>query len=321
MKPNGTDLVCVSDPFFKDRISFEDLIAICPDAIIGIDRKGIIHLLNPAAERLIGYNADQSVGCLSITRIYLSEKSAREIKRQMYAPDMGGKGRLVDYETRLRHKEGREIPILLSAALIFREGKEIGSVGFFHDMSVRKDMEKRLRKLSITDSLTGLYNQRHFHACLSREIERTGRYRRPLSLICFDLDHFKECNDAMGHQEGDNVLRLVGQVLKKEIRKSDLSFRYGGDEFFVLLPETDTKSAQTAAEKIRKTFKHRWPYDSVSGSKRTKPVTLSMGVASAAYGEPPEGIVKRADLAMYEAKKHGGDQIRVADFTPDEPAA
>jgi diguanylate cyclase (GGDEF)-like protein/PAS domain S-box-containing protein len=309
----------VQQSFFEDVTSFEKLFSICPDAIIGIDRGGIVRLLNPAAERLTGRKALEAVARLHIAEIYPSTKTARQIKKLIHADAHGGPGFLVDYETRLRDKQGREIPILLSVALLCRDGEEVGSFGFFHDMTVRKDMERRLRELSITDSLTGLYNQRHFYASLSRELSRAERYKRSLSLICFDLDRFKECNDAMGHQEGDNVLRLVGTVLRSQTRQSDQSFRYGGDEFFVLLPETPLSDATAAAEKIRTAFNRGWPYDSGAAHRPLDPVTLSIGVAEAAAGDLPEGLVKRGDLAMYEAKKAGGDRIRVADAPAARP--
>jgi diguanylate cyclase (GGDEF)-like protein/PAS domain S-box-containing protein len=307
MRSNKTERAFLVEPFFKDPASAEVLVSLCPDAIIGIDRKGTVCLLNPAAERLMGRSVKETVGRLNITGVYPSEEIAREIKRRMYAEEAGGRGRLEDFETTIVHENGREIPIRLSATLVFRDGVEIGSVGFFHNLSVRKVMEERLRALSITDGLTGLYNQRHFHNCLFAELSRIDRYRRPLSLICFDLDHFKNCNDTLGHQEGDNILRLIGEVLRKETRKSDSCFRYGGDEFFIMLPETETESARKAAEKIREAFKHKWPFD--PRSQRCSRVTLSMGVASATYGEQPEGIIKRADLAMYEAKRQGGDRV------------
>ena len=318
MRSKKTDPASLVEPFFKDPASAEALVSFCPDAIIGIDRKGTISLVNPAAERLMGRSAEETVGRLNITEVYPSAEIAREIKRRMYAEDAGGRGRLDDFETLILHKNGRQIPIRLSAALVFREGVEVGSVGYFHDLTVRKAMEERLRSLSITDGLTGLFNHRHFHACLSSELSRIDRYHRPLSLICFDLDHFKDCNDTLGHQEGDNVLRLIGEVLRKETRNSDSCFRYGGDEFFILLPETATQSARKAGEKIRRAFKRRWPFD--PKSHRCPQVTLSIGIASAIYGEQPEGIIKRADLAMYEAKRQGGDRIVISASPSTDPS-
>ena len=182
-------------------------------------------------------------------------------------------------------------------------------MGFFHDLSPQKKIEKKLRRLSITDALTDLYNQRYFYSNLSREIGRALRYQRPLSLICFDLDHFKACNDQLGHLEGDNILRMVGKQLLGIVRKSDTAYRYGGDEFFVLLPETELQNAKQTGEKIRASFNDHWPYDVAHKDFDLKPVTLSVGVAQLEKNETAEALIKQADVAMYEAKRQGGDVV------------
>jgi diguanylate cyclase (GGDEF)-like protein/PAS domain S-box-containing protein len=290
----------------------ENLVALCPDGIIGVDRPGIITIFNRSAERLIGYDARDVVGKMSITRVYPSEQIAREVKKCIYSDEYGGPGRLENYEIDIEDSTGTKIPIRLSAILILQNGEEVGSVGFFHDLTMRRAMEQKLRHLSITDSLTGLYNQRYFYTCLNRELDRAERYKRPISLICFDLDRFKQCNDLFGHLEGDNVLRMVGDLLTDVLRRTDMAFRYGGDEFFVLLPETAINSALSTCEKIRTTFNDRWPYNVEYRGVRFDPVTLSFGVGQALSNESPESVIKRADLAMYDAKNSGGDRVVVA---------
>jgi diguanylate cyclase (GGDEF)-like protein/PAS domain S-box-containing protein len=286
------------------------MIAICPDCIIAVDRSGTITLFNQAAEVLTGRKAGDAIDRLSITEIYGSETLARKIKKMIHSRESGGPGRLIDFETEVIGTDSRRIPIRLSAVLLMKNGMEIGSVGYFHDMTERKKMEDRLRVLSETDGLTGLYNQRYFHLRLSGELDRAARYGRPLSLICFDLDQFKICNDQMGHLEGDNVLRLVGELLRGLIRQADWAFRYGGDEFFVILTETPLPRARDAAERIRREFNSRWPYETGAGGGGR--VTLSLGVAQAAPDETPRLLIKRADMAMYEAKGAGGDRVAVA---------
>ena len=182
-------------------------------------------------------------------------------------------------------------------------------MGFFHDLSPQKKIEKKLRRLSITDALTDLYNQRYFYSNLSREIGRALRYQRSLSLICIDLDHFKACNDQLGHLEGDNILRMVGKQLLGIVRKSDTAYRYGGDEFFVLLPETELQNAKQTGEKIWVSFNDHWPYDVAHKDFDLKPVTLSVGVAQLEKNETAEALIKQADVAMYEAKRQGGDRV------------
>ncbi len=286
-----------------------NLVALCPDGVIAIDRSGLITIFNRAAELLTGHSAGETINKMNIADLYPSPDFARKIKKLIYSETHGDEGRLEGYEVDIETQAGDKIPIRLSATLLYGNSEEIGSVGFFHNMTHQKNLENNLRKLSITDALTSLYNQRHFYSCLAQEIERAHRYQRPLSLICFDLDRFKDCNDKLGHLEGDNILRITGKLLLETIRKSDLAFRYGGDEFFILLPETDIASAQQTGEKIRLNFKNSWPYDVVCQNIEFLPVTLSVGVAQLEESETSESLIKRADVAMYQAKRRGGDQV------------
>jgi diguanylate cyclase (GGDEF)-like protein/PAS domain S-box-containing protein len=293
-----------------EKIFFKNLISLCPDGIIAVDRRGMILIFNKAAESITGYTSEETIGKMAIADLYNSLKMARRIKKDMYGNDYGGPGKLTDYEVEVVNKSGQKIPIRFSATLLWEKGEEAGSVGFFHDLSPHKQMEDRLHQLSITDGLTGLYNHRHFYTVLTEEMKRAERYGRPLSLICFDLDNLKHCNDNYGHLEGDRILRLVGDTLRSVLRHSDGCFRYGGDEFMILLPETDIHQASLVAEKIKDMFSCR---SCVSEKKKDcQPFTLSIGIAQVSKGEYAESFVKRADLAMYEAKKDGGNQIRKA---------
>ena len=291
---------------------WEYIVPLCPDGIIGVDQKGIVIVFNKAAEKLIGYSMEEVIGKLHITQIYHPETLARHIKKLIYSPEHGGVGVLEGYEVDVATKQGLTVPIRLSATLIHKDGREIGSVGFFHDLTLKKEMEARLLELSITDGLTGLFNHRHFHFVLSKELERAHRYNRPFSLIVLDLDNFKQCNDQFGHIEGDNILRIVGETAKELLRTTDSAFRYGGDEFVIVLPETILGSASTVAEKLRKAFKSKCPYRASSEKADAFRATLSLGVAQASRGEEAESLMKRADLAMYEAKKSGGDRTMEA---------
>lgn len=283
------------------------LIALCPDGIIGVDTSGIVRIFNQKAAAMTQRAADAVIGVLHIRDVYGTLERAKAVKTAIYADDWGGKGSLVGYETKIIDAGGRVIPIQLSATLITQGNEEIGSAGYFHDLTSQKALEDKLRLLSITDGLTGLYNQRHFYTQLAEELARTARYGRPLSLVAMDLDRFKDCNDRFGHLEGDNVLRSVGDLMRTVTRRSDQAFRYGGDEFFVLLPETNLQQAAVMGEKIRKAFNKRWPYDvSEAGAPR---VTLSIGVAQSAGESESEAFIRRADMAMYAAKQAGGNRI------------
>ena len=287
-----------------------NLIAACPDGIIGVDLHGTVVIFNAKAEALIRRTREDVIGSLDIVQIYGSLEQARRVKKAIYAENFGGIGRLDGFETAIVDIDNKTIPIRLSAVLIFDNGKEVGSVGFFHDLTNQKLLEEKLYTLSITDGLTNLFNQRHFHYCLADEMDRVLRYKSPLSLICFDLDKFKDCNDRLGHLEGDNVLRRVGNLLNAITRRSDKAFRYGGDEFFLILPETGLEQAMIAAQKIRQEFNDSWPYETAGTGSQLR-VTLSMGVVQRKEETVSDALIKRADLAMYHAKQKGGDRVEV----------
>lgn len=277
----------------------QELVFLCPDPIISVNPAGIIVLFNTAAERLLGYRRDEVIDQLSITKVYATADQARHIKKQLYtSPDRQIEG----HEAQMVAKDGRIIDVRLSAKLMVREGKEVGSIGFFHDMTESKQLEMKLMQMSITDVLTGLGNQRHFLAVLEPEMERARRYRRPLNLICIDLDNFKQVNDVLGHMEGDNALRFTSQIIQKELRKTDMAFRYGGDEFMVLLIETSSEEAGVICARLKASFDKRWAEE--WSTKRDCPlVSISIGIAEFDQHESANALMRRADRLMYEAKK------------------
>jgi diguanylate cyclase (GGDEF)-like protein len=178
------------------------------------------------------------------------------------------------------------------------------------------------RKLAFTDSLTGAYNRRFLTKHLPREFERCRRYEHPLSVLTCDLDRFKLVNDGYGHETGDEVLRLFCQRATHELRASDWIARSGGEEFVVVLPETDLAGAQVVAEKIRNAMAAK---KVVSGANSFL-TTVSIGYSSAETAEDlntftHEELVRTADVKMYEAKAAGRNQSRGAHVVRDPNAA
>ena len=280
----------------------QELVFLCPDPIIAVNRAGVIVLFNTAAQRLLGYSSDEVVERLAVARIYPTPEQARQVKKQLYA---SADRQIEGCETQLLSKGGRVIDIRLSAKLLVRDGEEIGSIGFFHDLTERKELEATLKHMSITDSLTGLHNQRHFLAVLEPETERAKRYSRPLSLICIDLDNFKQVNDVLGHLEGDKALRFTAQTIQKELRKNDMAFRYGGDEFMVLLLETRREDAEIIGRRLQTSFDRRWAEEWMP-KPGCPTVSISMGITEFDQHESSDALMRRADKLMYETKRlHG----------------
>lgn len=162
--------------------------------------------------------------------------------------------------------------------------------------------EMRYRELSLTDELTGLYNARHFFRQVHAEIERAARHHCALSLCVMDIDHFKCHNDTYGHLSGDSILSELGRIIQRHIRESDSAYRYGGEEFILILPETTREEAARVAERIRLCFAEHAFFP--RNGEETH-VTLSLGVTSYIRGESSADLVDRADRNMYLAKNTG----------------
>jgi diguanylate cyclase (GGDEF)-like protein len=167
-----------------------------------------------------------------------------------------------------------------------------------------KELLQQSRELSVTDGLTGLYNQMHFFQLLERETRKAQRYDMSFSLIIFDVDHFKNFNDRNGHLRGSETLRAVAELMRRKFRASDLLAKYGGDEFVIILPQTDKVGAYLAAERLREGIeKQEFPGAETQPQKK---LTISIGLA--AYPEHGAGaneILNRADKALYFAKESG----------------
>ena len=167
-------------------------------------------------------------------------------------------------------------------------------------------MYEEMARLAITDELTGLYNRRHLLERLADEVRRGQRYGCGFSILFIDIDHFKAINDGYGHALGDRILAEMGRVLRRWARSSDLIGRYGGEEFVALLPMTDATAAERAADRLRTAVgEHSFA--------RRKRLTVSLGIASyPADGQSPEDLLKRADAALYQAKKQGRNRTVVS---------
>ncbi|WP_406698947.1 GGDEF domain-containing protein [Singulisphaera sp. Ch08] len=169
--------------------------------------------------------------------------------------------------------------------------------------NVEAEYHEELYRMAILDGLTGMHNKRYLLDHLEREIDRSTRYERPLTLILIDVDHFKAINDSMGHLAGDLALRELSHCLRPNLRNYDLLARYGGEEFAAVLSETSRKDAIAIAEQLRRAVEnHRFEFEG-----RAFRVTISLGVATVVRNEPlePEELIRLADVQLYSAKRAG----------------
>lgn len=191
--------------------------------------------------------------------------------------------------------------VTLGLLLWFRSTREA-----YHRL---EETKRRYEEQSRTDALTKLHNSRHYYDQLESEIERAHRYRRELSLLFIDIDDFKAYNDAYGHVAGDKVLKSLGAVIRTNLRENDSGFRYGGEEFTVILPETGRDEAIVVAERIRRGFSDvGFEQPGVTAHK-----TLSVGITELRPDDDAQSLTKRADKAMYGAKLKGKNTTWVAD--------
>ncbi len=197
----------------------------------------------------------------------------------------------------------RELIACITAALR-RSNQQQWLHSKLHDMFVR----------SVTDPLTGLFNRQYLYRNLEQRLNHAQRYNHPLSLLMLDIDFFKQVNDRHGHLVGDDVLKQFSDILKKNIRNVDIAARYGGEEFVVVIPETTHEGALILAEKLRKNVEaHVFPYIEGNG------ITISIGVTECCPGDrKPDDLIKRADDALYLAKRSGRNRIcmQMAEETP-----
>jgi diguanylate cyclase (GGDEF)-like protein/PAS domain S-box-containing protein len=309
------------------------------DAIVCIDARGIIDIFNPAAERMFGYNAADVIGknikmlmpepYRSNHDSYLQNYQATGVKKII------GIGRAA---VAVR-KDGSQFPIDIAVSETSINGKPM-YVGFIRDITERKDREqelekyrerleilvedrtkkledlnKRLMRQAMVDSLTHIANRRAFDETLAREVKRAARNRSVLSCLFLDIDHFKLFNDTYGHIVGDRCLEMIAGALKNSFKRAyDLPARYGGEEFAVIMPETNGAEAGVLAERLMENI--RAMVIAHESSPVSNLVTVSIGIASIqppAYFDPEE-LVRAADGALYQAKETGRNRICHADI-------
>ena len=287
-----------------------DLYDLAPVGYVTISEQGLILEANLTAAILLGV-ARADLVKWSLSRFILKED--QDIY-YLHHKQLFETGMQQVCEMRVVKKDGSQFWARFEAAAA-QDGENGNTLcrAVLSDITERKrveealrDSEKRYRELSIVDDLTQLYNSRHFYRQLKMEIDRVDRYGQPLTLLLLDLDDFKWVNDAYGHIEGDQVLMRLGQVVKRCLRQTDSAYRYGGEEFTILLPMTTSADGAVTAERIRTEFRKE-TFSPVPG--QDVHVTVSIGLAQYKPREEMKAFVHRVDQLMYQGKKNGKDSV------------
>ena len=272
------------------------------DSVMITGADGTIRYVNHAFEVYTGYSREEAIGCKpSLVR---SGQHEDAFYRRLWKTILAGDPFRDTFINRKRNGE-----LYYEEKTITPLQDESGRVHAFistgKDVTERVEMERQLRELAVTDALTGLSNRLHFEQALEDEVERSRRYGSALSLIMFDIDHFKAVNDNHGHEAGDDALKGLATLVGEQLRRSDRLARWGGEEFLILAPGVDARETAALAEKLRAAVAD---HDFGVGD----PVTASFGVAELAREDTPKHLIRRADDALYAAKENGRNRVEIA---------
>ena len=291
---------------FKSLVENTNDVIMVMDATPLDDGGPYIVYVNPAFEKLMGYRADEVVGQnpKMLQGKDTDDKTRLKIRQAM---SLGERIRtqILNYA-----KDGQPLWLDINIVPIHNEQ---GQLAFFaaieRDLTEHKMLQSRLEVLASTDSLTGLPNRQAIMNKAEKEFARARQYNCPLSIVMIDIDHFKSINDQHGHAAGDHVLREVSLICQDVLRGSDVIGRIGGEEFVLLLPEAPQASAEQVAERMRA----RLADTRISFHDLNFTITASFGVATLnTDDETLQGMLDRADEAMYHAKHGGRNQVRTA---------
>lgn len=308
-----------------DRYLIEEIHEASPDAILVVDEQSTIVFHNAklfevwkispddvlkVGDTNLVSRPDSTMLSQALEKIKDPDEFLRSVNALYEDPEIKDvrEIELVDGRTLERH----------STSLWDAEHQYIGRVWYFRDISDRKNLEHRLTELSRRDSLTDAANRRYFFERAEEEFARARRYNKPLSLIVFDIDNFKQVNDSNGHLAGDRVLQNLSKIISLDLRAIDLLGRVGGDEFAVLVPETDLQGACEVAERLRLAAAGQRESD----SQKVIQYTLSLGVATLALDDTSMDMVfQRADRALYASKHDGKNRVMAEDGLHAHPDA
>jgi len=279
--------------------------------ILITDEEGIIKSANQEVERIFGYKSTELKG-QSFSSLIISSQSQQLLaayKNVIHSPENIYAGKSFEAKSKKRNGDLQAIEIGFN---MMREDENQLNIIQITDISKRVLLQQQLYKKTITDPLTGMHNRRYFDERLTQEFNRATRYRRPFAILIMDIDGFKQANDQHGHSFGDELLVNSTAIFNQVLRQEDTAYRYGGDEFAMLLPETNKEGALEVAERLRENF----AIENNIKEKRIK-LSLSIGIAcSPDDGNSQKTLIGAADSRMYHSKANGGNMITAHDNSP-----
>ena len=294
-----------SKALIESELKYRTLVEQSLEGIL-IVQNGLIKFANPTLMKNLNYVESEMFGKDVLRFLYPDDRDmfSKYLRKLSEHQLMNS-----SLEIRMAHKneEGIYMEVLLTQ-IQYEDNPAI--LVTLRNITERKKTEEELKRLVITDDLTGLFNQRYFYTQITKESERAKRHNRPLSMLLIDIDFFKDFNDTYGHWEGDFVLKKIGEILLKNVRDIDMPFRYGGEEFTVILPDTNHEDAIIVAERVRKAVAQNifYPF-TLDGQPDVVSKTVSIGITEFREQDDMKSFVKRADNALYQAKKQGRNML------------
>jgi diguanylate cyclase (GGDEF)-like protein/PAS domain S-box-containing protein len=311
-------LLANTDALFAERERAQVTLNAIGDAVVSADFSGRVIFTNIVAEQMSGWMENEASGRVIDDVFALSDAiSGVRVPCPTMQAIIENRTVAIDTQTILRRRDGSDIAVEGSASPIHDKlGGVVGGVMVVHDVTAARDFSARLERLALHDSLTDLPNRSLFADRVDRALARASREGNSVVLLFIDLDQFKPVNDTLGHGLGDKLLQSVADRLRGCVRQADTVSRFGGDEFLVLLP--DVAPTQDVAVCVEKVFRSLQPPHEI-GSHVLR-ITASIGVSRYPRDAVDRGgLLKCADIAMYEAKSRGGNQIEIYEGNADSP--
>ena len=276
------------------------------DILCVLDRDGIIHRANKKFEEVLGYSADEIQG--KNVKEFLNQEGTEQVNALKHSMDK--EGSISNFIVKLRCKNG---------SYKFIEWNMLpGTENFIYasarDITQKILHEKKLTEQATKDELTGIYNRHYCDLIIGDLMDQADNAGEPLSFLLIDFDHFKLVNDTWGHPVGDDLLKFTSSLLHKKLREKDVLIRMGGEEFAVILPQTNLAGAQVAAEKLRQAVEKS--RHSIAGS-----ITISIGASERMKAESFRHFYRRSDEALYAAKQNGRNRVVLSDDAEYSPSA